>query len=80
MSLANPPRSYRNAAAATPSDTTDLPSVSRALLARVAGDISVITIDGTTIALPVQAGVIFPISAKRVRATGTTATGIFALW
>ena len=75
------------AAAVTPNDGADLtppttayPTPTRALLIGVAGTISVdMGIFGTAVSMTVPAGLL-PLSVKRVRATGTTATGIVALW
>lgn len=71
----------RNGASVTPSDATDLPTASRSLYVGGAGNLSIITTGGDTVALTgVPAGTLLPICAARVRATGTTATGIVALW
>ncbi|WJR67242.1 hypothetical protein QTA58_00260 [Neorhizobium sp. CSC1952] len=68
-----------NAEAVTPSDSTDLTHVSRGLYVGVAGDISVIMRGGQTVTISVQAG-LHPLAVSRVRASGTTATGIVAIW
>lgn len=65
--------------AVTPSDTEDLPSASRGLNVATSGTVKVTTVGGTTDAVYIAAGIIFPVRAKRVWATGTTATGIVAL-
>jgi hypothetical protein len=70
----------RNAAAVTPSDTVDLADVSRYLVVTVAGNVTVITQAGQTVAIPAAAGMPLPVAASRVKATGTTATGIVAIW
>jgi len=64
----------------TPSDSADLAFASRAL--NVAGDgvVRVTTVGGETASLAIVAGVPFPIRCTRVWATGTTATGIVALY
>lgn len=70
-----------HAAAVTPNDGVDLPSVSRAFYIGVSGNLSVVMAGGETatfVGLPT--GGILPIQATRVRATGTTATSIVALW
>ena len=70
-----------NAAAVTPDDNTDLGFVSRGLYIGGSGDISIITNGGQTITfVGVPTGVILPVRATRVRATGTTATNIVAMW
>lgn len=68
-----------DAAAVTPSDTTDLAFVTRALYVGVAGDVVVITQKGTTVTLgSLAAGMWHPIRVSRVLATGTTAGAILA--
>jgi hypothetical protein len=70
-----------NAAAVTPSDSTDLTNFARGLMVNVAGDVSVDFVDsGSSIILTLLAGVVYPFQVKRVRSTGTTATGITALF
>ena len=62
--------------AVTPSDSADLAEAIRAVTINVGGTLSFIGLDGviyTTAALP--AGT-YALSAARIRATGTTATGI----
>lgn len=71
------PASYL--AAVTPSDTEDLARVTRALNVGVAGTIRVTTIEDTTADIYVVAGAVFPVRAKRIWATGTTATNIVAM-
>jgi len=74
---------YSNMVAVTPSDTADLPNLSYDLFATGAGNISVDVLGGpTALVLPVLANsrLAFPTIVKRVRATGTTATGIFNLF
>lgn len=62
----------------TPSDSADLAVEARALCIAVGGALVVDRLDGNTVTITVPAGVI-PIQVQRVRATGTTATGITAL-
>ena len=66
-------------AAVTPNDSTDLPLAARFLIIGVAGNVKITTIDGSVLTLAAPAG-IFPVTAVRVWATGTTATGITAMW
>lgn len=69
-----------NAVAVTPSDSTDLDNVSRGIWVGGAGDISLITKGGTTLTfVGAVAGTTIPIRASRIRATGTTATGLVAI-
>lgn len=65
--------------AVTPSDTADLPSASRGINVATSGIVKITTVGGTTGAIYVVAGVVFPVRVTRVWATGTTATGIMAL-
>lgn len=73
----------RKLTAITPSDTVDLTDVPKALLiGGTAGNISIDPVDGTATAviIPVTAGQTFDaVRVKRVRATGTTATPIYAI-
>ncbi|AXV15126.1 hypothetical protein CYG48_05075 [Neorhizobium sp. SOG26] len=71
--------SAEHAAAVTPNDNTDLTYTTRGLYVGVAGNISVVMAGGETVTIPVQPG-LHPLSVSRVRATGTTATGIVAVW
>lgn len=70
------------AAAVTPSDSADLPNgICRALYVGGAGDLVVDTANNTSITFTgAVAGSILPLNVKRVRATGTTATSIVALY
>jgi len=70
-----------NAAAVTPSDSTDLGVFSRALYVGGAGNISAIMLGGQTVTFSgVPAGSLLPLRVKRVRSTDTTATNIVAIW
>ena len=69
----------RGALPVTPSDSTDLTNIPKALYVTVAGNISVDPVDGlsTAVIFPVTAGQTFDfVRVKRIRATGTTATVI----
>lgn len=66
--------------AVTPSNTADLSHASRAINVAGAGAVRVTTVGGTTGVVHVAAGVPFPIRATRIWQTGTTATGIAALY
>ena len=81
-------QAYR-AAAVTPSDTVDIPSVSTAtgknfgccLYVGTAGDIRVLTVGGDTVTfVGINTGAFIPVQVKRVYTTGTTASNILALW
>ena len=71
----------RNAAAVTPSDEDEFSFFTRAIYVGGAGDLAVLTMGGQTVtfaAIPV--GSLLPVRAKKVLATGTTATDIVRLW
>ena len=64
----------------TPSNGSDLAQVTRAVMVAGAGDLAVTLKNGDTITLPgLTPGVIYPVRAARVFATGTTATGVKGL-
>jgi hypothetical protein len=65
----------------TPSNTVDLSiGFCRGILVGVAGSLSVIGTSGVTMTFPTLiAGVVHPICATRILATGTSATGIVAV-
>lgn len=80
---ANPNGLIRNWVAVTPNDSTNnvgAGNVAIGLWVTGTGDVSWIDVDGnTTTVTGITAGTMLPGSFARVRATGTTATGIFAL-
>lgn len=69
--------------AVTPADGADLPNgTCRALIFTAAGNVVITTAAGNDVTLPISSawfGVQY-IRAKRIKATGTTATGIFACY
>lgn len=70
-----------NAAAVTPSDSTDLTYATRALYIGVTGDVVVNMVGtGATITYKAVPVGILPIRVTRVLSTNTTATNILALW
>ena len=70
----------RRLVAITPHDTNDLAYVTKAVYIGTGGTISIIAADDTAaVSLTVQDGAVLPIRAKRIRATGTTATGIVGM-
>ena len=70
-----------NLASVTPDDNADLAFVTRALMVTEAGDVEVVMLGGQQDVIPaLQPGVMYPARVCRVLATGTTATGIKALW
>lgn len=67
--------------AVTPSDTTDLADgVCYGLLVAYDGNIKLTYANGLTDTIFLVSGIVHPIQAKRVWATGTTATGIKACY
>lgn len=68
-----------HAAVVTPNDAADLSTTPRALMVSGGGDLRVTTRGGQTLTISVTEGII-PLRVSRVFATGTTATGITALW
>lgn len=69
-----------DAAPITPSDSTDLAVGARALYVGGTGDITGITRGGATVTFKNVAVGIFPVSFRRILATGTTATFIIGLY
>lgn len=66
----------------TPSDSAELPHVSRAIYVGADGDIRVHMAGGgdPVTFQNVVAGMVYPIRARAVLATGTTAGAIIAIW
>lgn len=70
-----------SAASVTPHNTNELSYVTRALYVGGVGDVAVTMQDGGEVTfVGVPAGTILPIRVKIVKATGTDATDIVALW
>ena len=68
-------------AAVAPSDGDDLLVSSRALYIGGDGDLAVELVSGNSVTLAgVKGGTLIPIRATKVLSSGTTATGIVALW
>ncbi len=71
----------RDATAISPSDTIDLTVLPRAVYVGLTGHVSVRMPGGQVIVFQnAQAGSFLPIRAQGINATGTTATGLVALW
>ena len=71
----------RSAMTIVPSDSTDLPHVSRAIYVGQGGDLAVEMADGDVTPFEaVPGGSVLPIRVKRVRNTATTANAIISLW
>jgi len=67
-------------AAITPHNTTALAILPKQIIARVAGTVTVVGDDGAVGVFQLLAGVPLAIRPNIVKATGTTATGIVALY
>lgn len=65
--------------AVTPNDGADLAFVPKALWVNVAGNLALVDADGNDAIFAVAASIPIPLRARRVLATGTTATGIRAI-
>lgn len=63
----------------TPDDAADLSVTTLALNVATPGLVRVTTVDGSVSDLTIHPGYAFPVRARRVWATGTTATGIRGL-
>lgn len=63
----------------TPDDAADLPMVAIALYVETGGAVVIDTVAGETRTIAVADFSVLPVGTRRVRATGTTATGIHAL-
>ncbi len=73
----------RHAQAVTPSDTVDLNKVTSAIYVGVTGDVALILANDPDVAPVVFKACpvgLMQVQARRVMATGTTATNIVALW
>lgn len=70
-----------NAAAITPSDSTDLPTVTRAIYVGTGGDLKVTMRGGQTVTFKaVPQGTLLPIRATRVWNPVGTATDLVGVW
>ncbi len=63
----------------TPNDSVDLAKVAVGLYVQTGGAVSIVTVAGGTRTVTVPDFSVLPVGVTRVRATGTTATGIHAL-
>lgn len=71
----------RSASVVAPSDSTALPTVSRAVYIGQGGDLAVTMVDGEQVVFEaVPSGSLLPIRISGVSATGTSAAGILSLW
>jgi hypothetical protein len=71
---------YNDAAAVTTSDTVNLPRLTDAIKVGAAGTLAAVLQNDRVVTLTVTAGETLPLRVKRVNATGTTATGLTALY
>lgn len=66
--------------AVAPSDGADLADVTRAVFVGGSGSLAVVFTSGTEVTLTgVAGGSVLPLRVRRIKATGTTATGIVGL-
>ena len=64
-----------------PNDTTPLAQVTRAVYVGGSGDVTAELVSGTQLSFSGVPGcVLLPMRATKIMATGTTASGIVALW
>lgn len=71
----------RDASPVVPDDLNDIPVTPRALFVGQGGIVAVRMAGGQDVSFEnVQGGTILPIRARRVMATGTTASAMIALW
>jgi len=71
----------RDGDAITPDDNNDLAVACRGIIVTVAGNVEVVTPAGNTVIYPgLAAGIVHPLRATRIKAAGTTATGIVVVW
>lgn len=64
----------------TPTDSADLTVAPRGFMALSSGTIKLTGMDGVACTFQIAAGVMLPLRATRVWSTGTTATGIVAVY
>jgi hypothetical protein len=71
---------YDDVQLVTPSDSrAQYSSPPAGFLVNVAGTVQLVTPAGSIVQLTCNAGVIYPIAFKWIKATGTSATGIYAM-
>ena len=71
---------YDYALAVTPSDSTDLTTVSRAIYVGVTGNIAAVLANNDVVTFTAVPVGILPIRCKRINSTNTTATNMVALY
>lgn len=65
--------------AVTPNDQTDMTEIAIALYIETGGNLSFVSARGNARSVLVGSNQILPVGARRVNATGTTASGIHAM-
>jgi hypothetical protein len=75
--LSSPPT---HAFAVIPDDATDLQQPSRCINVGITGNVLVTMLGNEIVTLRVAAGVTFPVRARRIWATGTTATNLVVMY
>ena len=74
-------RPAENAVEVTTNDSTDLATDARGVYVGVSGNLKATLVGGTTVTfVGLASGVIHPIQARRIWATGTTATSVVAVY
>lgn len=71
----------RGGFAITPSDSTDLTAETRAIYVGNAGDVAAVLASGDEVSfVGLAGGTVLPVRARRIKATGTTATALVGLY
>lgn len=68
------------AADITPSDSSDIPNRPRALTVEGSGTVTMTMEDGNDVQVTLISGTVYPLRPLRIKASGTTATGIIGWW
>ena len=72
---------YTRAATVTPSDSVALPTLAYGLYVGGAGNVALVTEGGDAVTLTaVPVGSVIRLSINQIKATGTTATNLVAVW
>lgn len=73
--------SLRNAVAITPSDSSNLPIITKGFTVAATGTLKADFADSGTVTMTaLVVGTVYPMAIKKVYATGTTATGIIGYY
>lgn len=77
----DPTAPYLSGQSVTPHDTNELNAICRGIYVGGAGNVTIVTPSGDTLTFTaVPVGTILPVYARIIKATGTTATNLLALW